>query len=30
MQEIATIFKEAADIYKRYYDENFFKEKIYK
>jgi len=29
MQEIATIFKEAADIYKRYYDENFFKEKIY-
>ena len=29
MQEIATIFKEAAEIYKRYYDEKFFKEKIY-
>ncbi|MGP1528012.1 MAG: hypothetical protein ACTTIV_04100 [Campylobacter sp.] len=25
MQEIATIFKEVADIYKRYYHENFLR-----
>ena len=29
MKEIATIFKDAARIYKRYYDKKFFKEKIY-
>ena len=29
MKEIATIFKDAAEIYKRYYDKKFFKEKIY-
>jgi len=29
MKEIATIFKDAAGVYKRYYDKKFFKEKIY-
>lgn len=29
MKEIATVFKDAAEIYKRYYDKKFFKEKIY-
>lgn len=28
MKEIATIFKDAAEIYKRYYDKKFFKEKL--
>lgn len=29
MKEIATIFKDTAGVYKRYYDKKFFKEKIY-
>lgn len=29
MREIATVFKDAAGVYKRYYDKKFFKEKIY-
>ena len=29
MKEIATIFKDVAGVYKRYYDKKFFKEKIY-
>ena len=29
MKEIATVFKDAAGVYKRYYDKKFFKEKIY-
>lgn len=29
MKEIATIFKDVAGVYKRYYDKKFFREKIY-
>lgn len=28
MKEIATIFKDTVGVYKRYYDQKFFKEKI--